>query len=167
MRIRTGVDSDKDLNLDISEMDVDNVLRARRTLSLTFREEEVVQLRDQLDSYLDGRRLEFKKFWESSRKPARPLPQRVSLVTMIDRFESLSDSGEPFYCVFTKQDGTERKMWAKVTFGRVQFSYKTRQSYVDVVDLDLERESDHNCDRKIVIQRVKSLVVGQSEYIAR
>jgi hypothetical protein len=171
MRIRSGVDSDKDLNIELSE----TVACSPRYVALTFREEEVVQLRDVLDSYLDARRAEFKEFWEKGRRPAPALAQRVSLETLRDIFDSLAASGEEFFCVFEKQDGSTRKLSGRV-IEPVKFSYSTRKSYVNVFDLDLAEQLSlaarfgkppkaSEAERKIVLQRVYSLSVNGTTFI--
>ena len=91
-----------------------------------------------------------------------PVRQRISLEAMVDVFESLAESGEPFEVVFEKQDGTMREMRAMM-LGPVQYSYSTRKRYANVTDLDIS-ETGVN-ERKIVIQRVQSLIYQGFEFV--
>jgi len=161
MKIMTGVDSDKNLKLELSGMLEEGTGKFARTVWLTLRDGEVMQLMDVLESYQRDRREEFKAFWNANRKP-QPVRQRISLEAMVDVFESLAESGEPFEVVFEKQDGSMREMRAMM-LGPVQYSYSTRKRYANVTDLDIS-ETEVN-ERKIVIQRVQSLIYQGYEFV--
>lgn len=121
-----------------------------KTVTLTLAVEDARLLRTLLDEAL---------------RPAPPVVQRVSVETYRDIFDALSNNGEEFDVVFEKLDGSWREMRARVV-GPIQFNYGKRESYANVIDLDLFAESRGSkgpavsAERKIVLNRVKRLEVG-------
>lgn len=82
--------------------------------------------------------------------------RNATLGTMIDVFQQLAKTGITFTCIFRKLDGSTRLINAR-TLGDVQYNRKKRESYVNVIDLDLP--TGQNNDRKIVLQRVRAVTI--------
>ena len=87
----------------------------------------------------------------------------VSIETFRDIFNELDRTGITFSCIFEKLDGSVRGISARM-LGPVAFNYKKRESYANVVDIDLP--VGFNNDRKIVLQRVERLIVNGTNFIS-
>lgn len=168
--VNMGRNDDQDLTLAlVSPANVGRNFKSTQTAYLTLDEQGAERLRNACQTYLDARRVEVKNaqfkaaYSRPQRAMFRPLPQRVSVETMVDVFNDLAESKEPFYCVFEKQDGNEREMRARM-MGPVKYSRSARHSYADVIDLDIYERGGVS-GRKIVIQRVSE--VSSRDYTFR